>query len=135
MPIPHGSINPEQSGERRHHRRLAIRLPLDCTAQGGSGPGAGFRAVTRNISTGGIYFELELANGAAPVSAGSVLDVELTVPPGEGYFPYEGHVKGMAQVVRCDDMPVANGEGKAARSRLGIAARFQEPLTLAFIAG
>ena len=44
--------------ERRKHRRLEIRLPLECSNWGGQ-PEVRYRTVTLNVSTGGVYFETE----------------------------------------------------------------------------
>jgi hypothetical protein len=89
------------------------------------------RSVTSNISTGGLYFEAELSNGFEQPALHSLLTVELTVPPGEGHFPYEGHLKSTAEVTRCERLePSANGSARG--RRIGIAARFREPLKLAF---
>jgi len=80
--------------ERRKHRRLEIRLPLEysfATLE----DSLTYRTVTGNISTGGIYFEIE---GKSP-DAGGRLNLELTVPPGT-HFPYRGRVSTVAEVTR-----------------------------------
>lgn len=89
------------------------------------------RATTRDISTGGVYFEAELGNGVGPGDLAGPLDVELTVPPGDGYFPYEGRVRGVIDVVRCDSITDA-ASGSASGRRVGIGGSFREPLQLAF---
>lgn len=110
--------------ERRQYRRLPIRLPLECFPAGETREHA-LRCVTSNISTGGLFFEADLVNGSGPPEVNSMLTVELTVPPGEGHFPYEGRVSSVAEVLRCERLP-------ADRPRIGVAARFREPLKLAF---
>ena len=109
--------------ERREHRRLAIRLPVECTQVGA---GRGWRTVTGNISTGGLYFEVDLAEGDAPPETNALLNVELTVPPGDGHFPYEGRLSSVAEVRRCESLSVADAR------RYAIGAQFREPLKLAF---
>jgi hypothetical protein len=88
------------------------------------------RSTTRNISTGGVYFEADFSRDLPPPEANSLLSVEMTIPPGEGYFPYEGHVRGIAEVLRSE--PLASPEGASGSRRVGVAARFREPLKLAF---
>lgn len=86
------------------------------------------RSTTRNISTGGLYFEVDVPEAASRPEVNSLMAVELTVPPGEGYFPYEGRVRSVAEVLRCERL-----DGPEAPSRrFGVAARFREPLKLAF---
>ncbi len=110
--------------ERRTHRRLEIRLPLQyCLA---SETGADVcRTVTRDISTGGLYFETDDLD----IRQGMLIDLELTIPPGEGYSPYQGRITCTGEVVRVDSTDLPSG---ADTRRVGIAARFREGLRLAF---
>jgi hypothetical protein len=109
--------------ERRRHRRLAIRLPLECVVSGG-GPHPQLRAITQNISTGGVFFEAP----ASLLRPGADVDLALTVPPGEGYSPYAGRVHGAAEILRVEPL-TAHQNGS---ERVGIAARFREELQLVF---
>ena len=115
--------------ERREHRRLLIRLPVDClpAERDGHEP---LRGTTGNISSGGGYFELDVPDGSPPPDPDALLQVELTVPPGDGHFPYEGRLRTVAQVLRTQplDVPAGTKRGR----RYGIAARFRDPLQLAF---
>lgn len=125
--------------ERRRDRRLAIQLPVECRTA--DQEGTALRAVTRNISTGGVQFEAELTNGWHDLQSRTLLSLRLTVPPGEGHFPYAGHVETLAEVIRCEAMAaeVDNGltesdartRGLPSRRTL-IAARFTEPFRLSF---
>jgi hypothetical protein len=117
--------------ERRQHRRLSIRLPLEYSASADNGQRT-LRTISSNISTGGVYFELDVIDGAPIPRLNSVLNVALTVPPGDGYFPYEGEVTGTARVVRCDPLESSTSSPPDTPARLGIAARFCQPLKLAF---
>ena len=114
--------------ERRQYRRLAIRLPLEYfdlkDAERRS-----LRTISSNISTSGVYFEVDLIEDAPVPKLNSVLNVSMTVPPGDGYFPYEGQVTGTAEVVRCDQVEAHRADAPA---RIGVGARFREPLKLAF---
>ena len=108
---------------------LVEEIGLGTTADGGWERTV--RGVTSNISTGGIYFEADVSNGVSRLAVDALLDIELTIPPGEGHFPYEGRVKSVAEVVRWEELQDVNGVG-AGRWRVGVAARFREPLKLAF---
>ncbi len=114
--------------ERRQYRRLAIRLPMECSPAG-KGEAQSLRTTCSNVSTSGLYFEMDLIEGVPTPQPKAVLNLSLTVPPGDGYFPYEGRVTGTAEVVRCDQLAPHRGDIPA---RLGVAVRFREPLKLAF---
>jgi hypothetical protein len=89
------------------------------------------RGTTGNISSGGVYIELEVPADSPAPDPDALLQVELTVPPGDGHFPYEGRLRTVAQVLRAQ--PLGNGGATATRARrYGIAARFRDPLQLAF---
>ncbi|MDY6958222.1 MAG: PilZ domain-containing protein [Halobacteriota archaeon] len=112
--------------ERRSHRRLIYQLPVQWSpVDRDSSEAHGGR--TRNVGSGGVYFETE-SDGLTP---GSLCRIELTVPPGEGHFPYPGHVRGIGEVVRVDRIEGSSGNGNA--PRFGVAARFREPLKLLFV--
>jgi hypothetical protein len=117
--------------EKRHHRRLNIRLPLEfCTAD--ISHNDKIRTVTQNISTGGVYFELDLMRGMRAPCLYSRLDVDLVIPPGDGYFPYQGKLSSEAEVVRCQTLKNSQVDRNNGHNRVGIAARFRKPLKLAF---
>ncbi|MFQ6047798.1 MAG: PilZ domain-containing protein [Phycisphaerae bacterium] len=113
--------------ERRKHRRLEIRLPLECSCVG-AGPISAYRTVTLNVSTGGLYFETE----ATDIKPGMLLKIELTVPPGDGHFPYQGRVTGLGEVVRVVQLPPRTDLAGRQRQRMGVATRFKENLKLSF---
>jgi c-di-GMP-binding flagellar brake protein YcgR len=117
--------------ERRQYRRLAIRLPLEYYAVE-DGHQRALRTVSTNISTGGLYFELELIEDAPVPRVNSLLNVALTVPPGDGHFPYESQVSSTAKIVRCEPLATPAPTQTDTPARLGVAACFCEPLKLAF---
>lgn len=117
------------SRELRQHRRLEIRLPLECHRLD-QGEGLALRSTTRNISAGGVYFEADTTDAFPPPKPRSRFAVEMTIPPGEGHFPYEGHVRGVAEVLRCESL--TSPENHRGTRRVGVAARFSEPLKLVF---
>ena len=117
--------------ERRQHRRLVIRLPVECHAPGDS-PEACIRATSSNISTGGIYFEIDLTGGVAAPVPPAMLDIDLTIPPGDGHFPYESRISSTVEVLRCEPLARAGAPVRSAAHRLGVAARFRESLKYEF---
>lgn len=120
--------------ERREHRRLNIRLPVEYrpTKQNVN---RAIRTVTENISTGGVYCEMDVLEGITPPQVGSIWEVELIVPPGDGYFPYHGRATGLAEVIRACEPPSPTADSPTetfSQRRIGVAARFRKPLKLAF---
>ena len=111
--------------ERRKHRRLRMALPLEFrrSTQPSVGP---YRSVARDVSTGGIYFETVLED----LRKGELIDIELTIPPGEGHFPYQGRVSSVAAVVRTEKL--ASSASQITNQRIGVAAAFRENFKLAF---
>ena len=112
---------PEES-ERRNHRRMTIRLPIECVSSS-NGHQVTYRTVTTDISSGGVCFEAD--GNDFPVRA--CLEIELGVPPGDGHSPYAGRVRGTGRVVRVD-----RGNGDPAHAKYRIAANFSKPLKLVF---
>ena len=108
--------------EQRKHRRMEIRLPLECGANLGDRP-VTYRTVTQDISSGGVCFETD----SAEFCVGTPLKMELAIPPGEGHSLQPGRVQGMGRVVRVVAPPAAGGP-----ARFRIAAEFSEPLKLFF---
>jgi len=123
-------VNQTQQSDRRLHRRLAIRLPVECRTRLDDRETV-LRATTGNISPGGVFFETELSTGTVIPAADAMLDLRLAVPPGEGHFPYEGRLQCTARVVRSQELSSISQDG-VMRRHIGVAARFCEPLRLEF---
>ncbi len=100
--------------ERRKHRRLSIRLPISYSVVEDD-VSAADSTETINISTGGAYFGTDRKD----IYTGTMLDMELTIPPGQGHFPYEGRISSRGVVVRVDEL----NEGP---NRFGVATQFRE---------
>jgi hypothetical protein len=115
-----GSDQP--SVDRRIHRRLEIRLPVELRKIGEESSVL-VRTITQNLSTGGMYLELDRADFAA----GDGLRVQLTIPPMEGVSPYTGRANCTARVIRV--MPTARDGGM---QRFGIAAQFLDRLRISY---
>ena len=111
--------------ERRKYRRLRMALPLEFRRSAQPSVGL-YRSVARDVSTGGIYFETVLED----LGKGDLIDIELTIPPGEGHFPYQGRVSSIAAVVRTEKL--ASLASQMTNPRIGVAAAFREPFKLAF---
>lgn len=107
--------------ERRRHPRLPICLPIS-HREPQDEAGSERHDFTMDVAVGGVRFAS--LNGQWHV--GQKLRVELTVPPGEGYFPYSGRIIGQGTVLRCVPLSPAEPE------RWAVAACFDEPLTLDF---
>ena len=110
--------------ERRKHRRLQMHLPVEFRRSGQTVTGF-HHSVTRDVSTGGLYFETVLDD----LGKGELLDIEMTIPPGEGHFPYQGRVSSVAKIVRADK-PAA--DAALTNPRVGIGAAFRESFKLSF---
>jgi hypothetical protein len=106
-------------GERRQHRRVHLRLAISRLAsRSPSGADSGLR--TENVSAGGMYFQ---APADLSPAEGTYVFFELSVPPGDGYSPSPGSIRGTGQVVRTDALKA---------SATGVAVRFTQPLALDF---
>jgi len=108
--------------ERRKHRRLGIRLPVECRRDAGDRPLV-VRTLTQNVSAGGLYLELD-SQDFAP---GEHLGATMTIPPAEGVSPYAGRIACQAEVIRVDH-PAPSPKTKS--PRYGIAVRFLDRLRI-----
>lgn len=105
---------------------MEIRLPVACRRKTSEGPQA-VRSVTQNISSGGLYIEVDTPG----FQVGDQLQMELTVPPAEGVSPYEGRASCRVQVSRIDRIE-RRRTGRPARPRFGIAAQFLDRLRFSY---
>ena len=111
--------------EKRQHRRLDIRLPLDFHIEN-INRGNLWRTVTQNVSTGGAYFETTLDN----LNMGDRLSLALGVDPQDRRFPPEGKITSVGKVVRVKALDgQLPGEGPAV-ARYGIGLKFVQPLKI-----
>ncbi len=108
--------------ERRAHRRLDVRLPVELRSLDRPESPV-VRATTRNISTGGLYFELDRPD----FSTGHRVNVTLSIPPAEGVSAFHGTAICGAEIVRCDP---SNDDSRT--GSFGVAARFLEDLRLRY---
>ncbi len=117
----------EQIKERRKDRRLEVRLPLEYRRESAIRSGIN-RTVTRNVSTGGLYFE----TAAEDLRVGDNLQMELGVPEGEERFPRHSKITTGGQVVRVDNLEgERSGEGLE-YPRYGVGVQFRQGFKLTF---
>ena len=114
----------ETRPERRSYRRMTIRLPVECSREVAGAPQI-VRTVTCNVSTGGMYIELDRPE----FRVGDRFRIELTVPAGEGVSAYEGRASCAGEVVRIDP---PEPETVPSRRRYGVAARFLDRLRFSY---
>lgn len=111
---------PPADDDRRTHRRLEIRMPIEVT--GAEHPGL-VRSITRNICTGGFYVELD----HCAFEPGEEVHIEMTVPAGTGVSPYPARAHCRGRIARIDEIKRAT----ARESRIGVAIRFLDRLRFA----
>jgi len=116
-----------QKQEKRSHRRLELRLPLEFYRTE-AGRCASLHSTTVNVSTGGVYFETT----AEDLKPGDELALELGVPTSENHFPQEGKIAAISKVIRVLEITKKRTAGGADFNCFGIAAQFQKPLKLTF---
>lgn len=106
------------AANRRTYRRLEVNFPVRCTSEGDHST-ISWQAVSRNVSSGGIYFESNMTQ----LKIGQTVSVEMIIPPGPGYFPYESKMITRSEVVRLEAL-ADEGRGDPAQKKIGVAARF-----------
>ena len=111
------------TSNRRRLNRIELRLPVILRRRSPSGEVVVLNGLTQNVSAEGFYLE---ARGEG-IQLGDELELEMTLPPGDGVSPFEGHATAMAEVTRVDAIGSADGE-----ACLGIAGRFRHPLKLRY---
>lgn len=107
--------------EKRRDRRLGAQFGVSCHAVG---PAAGesHEGLAVNVSRGGLYFET--SGGFEP---GSLVQMELSIPPTQGVLEFGGKMAGFARVLRTKSIRASEaGEGSSG-GRLGVAVQFCGP--------
>jgi hypothetical protein len=107
--------------EKRRDRRLGAQFDVSCHAVG-SAAGKSHDGHTINISSGGLYFET-----TGTFEPGSLLEVELSIPPTPGVLEFGGRMAGFARVLRAQSTADSlAGEGSSC-GRHGVAVQFCRP--------
>ena len=102
-----------EDAERRSDRRLVLDRPVEFAFGNGGGAAVVHCGRTRNVSPGGVYFEME---GAAHLSEGARIRLRICIPRSALAL------QGEAEVVRAVRLSEASRT-----ERVGIAARFSTP--------
>ena len=105
---------------RRKYQRIDKKLNLICRKIGDNSK-ISYTGYTVNVSTGGLYFEIE----DDVFSAGNLLDVKLSIPPTEGLLEFGGKISGLAKVIRTNHI----GEMVPSRKH-GVAIEFCDSVKL-----
>ena len=104
-----------ERNERRKSQRLGARFNLSYR-QVGSTTNQTHTGRTVNVTTGGLYFEIQ---GKA-LKPGSLLEVEVSIPPERGVLEFGGSISGFAKVLRADLI----SEEDSTNNKQGIAVQF-----------
>ena len=113
------------SQEKRQHRRLAVRLALGYRKVN-SDPDTAYHSMTKNVSTGGVYFETTDEN----LNPGDMLKFELGVPPGDDRFPKNMKITTTGEIRRRVVLDGSINDNGITYSRFGVAAKFQQGFEL-----
>jgi hypothetical protein len=113
------------SSEKRKYKRLPIKLDLsyrrvDSTAKKSQ------TGCTVNVSPCGLYFE----TAADIFKPGSLLKVELSIPPTTGLLESGGSISGLGKVLRVHTISGPHTDTKLPFVRSGVALEFCRPLKL-----
>ncbi|MDT8301421.1 MAG: PilZ domain-containing protein [Sedimentisphaerales bacterium] len=103
--------------ERRKYKRFGAKYDISFR-EVGSTTERTHTGCTVNVGTGGLYFESKDAS----FKPGSLLEVELSIPPKQGLLEFGGRISGFARVLRTDRV---SAEGTAlASGKYGVALQF-----------
>ncbi len=111
--------------DKRKYKRLPIKLDLsyrkaDSTAK------KSHAGCTVNVSPGGLYFE----TAADVFKLGSLLKVELSIPPTSGLLEFGGSLSGLCKVLRTHTISGSCTDTELPSVRSGVALEFCQPLKL-----
>jgi hypothetical protein len=113
------------STEKRRYKRLPIKLALsfhkvDSTEK------QFHTGCTMNVSPGGLFFE----TAADVFKPGSLLKVELSIPPTTGLLESGGGISGIGKVLRTHTLSSPRTKTEPNFVRSGVALEFCQPLKL-----
>ena len=127
LDITESMMDAVKNKERRMHRRLAIKMPLEYRRIGVGRHNAA-NTTTVNVSTGGVYFETV----AEDIDVGDRLAFEFAVTPNQEWFPQNGKIATVAEVLRTSEISPKPDDTGPAFTRHGIAAKFLQGFKLTF---
>jgi hypothetical protein len=113
------------STEKRKYKRLPIKLDLSCRKIDSTAKQF-HTGCTVNVSPGGSYFE----TAADMFKPGSLLKVELSIPPTTGLLESGGSISGIGKVLRTHTVSSSRTKTEPNFVRSGVALEFCQPLKL-----
>ncbi len=108
--------------EKRKYKRLGAKFDISCRKVG-STEEKSYRGYTMNVSPGGLYFETTVGT----FRLGSLLEVELSIPPKAGILEFGGRISGFARVLRTDNIRVSPAGANLSSASYGVALQFCRP--------
>ncbi|NIP23101.1 MAG: hypothetical protein GWN67_05555 [Phycisphaerae bacterium] len=110
---------------KRKYKRLPIKLDLSYV-EADSTIKKSNTGSTVNVGSGGLYFE----TGADVFKPGSLLKVELSIPPTSGLLEFGGSMSGLGRILRIDTISGSCTGTEMPSARSGVALEFCQPLKL-----
>ncbi|MDH4240805.1 MAG: PilZ domain-containing protein [Phycisphaerae bacterium] len=111
--------------DKRKYKRLTIKLDLSYRKVN-STTKKSHAGCTVNVSPGGLYFE----TAADVFKPGSLLKVELSIPPTSGLLEFGGSISGLGKVLRVHTISGSRTDTELPSVRSGVALEFCQPLKL-----
>jgi hypothetical protein len=110
---------------KRKYKRLPIKLGLSYRKVD-SPTKKSHAGCTVNVSPGGLYFE----TAGDVFKLGSLLKVELSIPPTSGLLEFGGSMSGLGRILRVDTIGGSRTDTELPSVRSGVALEFYRPLKL-----
>lgn len=110
-----------ERSEKRKDRRLGAQFGVSCHAVG-STENKSYDGHIVNVSSGGLYFET-----VGTFQPGSLLEVELSIPPTSGVLEFGGKLAGYARVLRAQSIANSLTGERSSGARYGVAVQFCRP--------
>ena len=111
--------------DKRKYKRLTIKLDLSYRKVDSMAKKS-HASCTVNVSPGGLYFE----TAADVFKLGSLLKVELSIPPTSGMPEFGGSISGLGKVLRTHTISGSRTDTELPSVRSGVALEFCRPLKL-----
>lgn len=111
--------------EKRKFKRIPVTLDLSCRIVG-SREERLHTGHTVNVSPGGLYFQTE----ADVFKPGSVVKIDLSIPPTVGLLESGGRISGLARVLRACNPCDSPKDADLQASDFGVALEFCQTLKL-----
>ncbi len=111
--------------DKRKHRRLSIRLPIEYFNQESSKSFSG-HSHTIDVCTGGVFFETT----DDAISTGDLLSIEISMATENKRFPQNSKILTNAKIVRSTQIAPTKKTDNPTLERYGIAAQFTSDFKL-----